>query len=219
MKYKCLVLDHDDTAVKSTPELHYPSFQEIMKIMRPNIKCPTLQEFIRLCYDPGFGEYCMNVLDFDEKEMEREFEIWIDYIKDKTPHFYEGFLDIVKEFQAKGGYVCVVSHSESSQIIRHYRENGVELDLVYGWEYPKEQRKPYAYPMEQIMEKLSLEPRELVMVDDLIFGYKMAKLCNVDFVAAGWSQSDEEIIQMMKENCDYYFKTVEELSRFLFKEE
>ncbi|HOK48860.1 MAG TPA: hydrolase, partial [Sedimentibacter sp.] len=26
MKYKCLVLDHDDTAVKSTPDIHYPSF-------------------------------------------------------------------------------------------------------------------------------------------------------------------------------------------------
>ena len=31
MKYKCLILDHDDTIVNSTATIHYPAFQEYMK--------------------------------------------------------------------------------------------------------------------------------------------------------------------------------------------
>ena len=45
---------------------------------------------------------------------------------------------MVKRFKAAGGYLCVVSLSERDEIERHYRENGVELDLVYGWELPKD---------------------------------------------------------------------------------
>lgn len=29
IKYKCLILDHDDTAVQSTPGIHFPSFVEL----------------------------------------------------------------------------------------------------------------------------------------------------------------------------------------------
>ena len=34
MKYKCLVLDHDDTTVNSTPCIHYPAFLKILEEIR-----------------------------------------------------------------------------------------------------------------------------------------------------------------------------------------
>ena len=34
LRYKCLVLDHDDTAVQSTPEIHYPAFCETVETLR-----------------------------------------------------------------------------------------------------------------------------------------------------------------------------------------
>lgn len=220
MRYKCLVLDHDDTAVKSTPELHYPSFCQIMKEMRPEHPGYTLEEFMRVCFDPGFAEFCRRDLQFDDAEMEQEYRIWKNYIKDKTPHFYEGFIDMVKEFQRQGGYVCVVSHSEKEEILRHYRENGVEPDLVYGWELPPEQRKPYPYPMEQILEKLQLAPKECIMLDDLKLGYDMARAVGVPFAAAGWSHGLlQDVIEFMKKNSDYYFSTVAEFRDFIFEEE
>ena len=37
MKYKCLVLDHDDTVVDSTAEIHFPAFVEYLKIARPGL--------------------------------------------------------------------------------------------------------------------------------------------------------------------------------------
>ena len=31
MRYKCLVLDHDDTLVNSTATMHFPCFCEVLK--------------------------------------------------------------------------------------------------------------------------------------------------------------------------------------------
>lgn len=220
MRYQCLILDHDDTAVKSTPELHYPAFCEIMEILRPEHEGYSLDHFLRLCYDPGFEQFCRSELAFTDQEMQKEYEIWKAYIRDKTPAFYEGFLEMVREFQRRGGCVSVISLSESSEIERHYKENGIKLDLIYGWEYPQEQRKPNAYPMLQTMKRLQLRPADCLMVDDLRLGYDMAKACGVDFAAAGWSHSFvPEIIDFMKQNSHYYFSSVEQLSRFLFSGE
>ena len=35
MKFQCLILDHDDTAVDSTREIHYPAHLEVMQTLRP----------------------------------------------------------------------------------------------------------------------------------------------------------------------------------------
>ena len=69
MKYKCLVLDHDDTAVKSTPELHYPAFCEIMEILRPDHEGYSLAQFAHLCSDPGFETFCRNALAFTDEDI------------------------------------------------------------------------------------------------------------------------------------------------------
>ena len=37
MKYKCLVLDHDDTVVDSTATIHFPSFVKYLEDYRPEI--------------------------------------------------------------------------------------------------------------------------------------------------------------------------------------
>ena len=60
-----------------------------------------------------------------------------------------------------------------------------------------------------------LGPEELLMIDDLKPGYDMAVRCGVDFAAAGWANDIEEIERFMRQNSRYYFKTVEELDKFL----
>lgn len=217
MKYKCLVLDHDDTAVQSTPQLHYPSFRMIMEDLRPGEPIASLAEFTRKCFEPGYAEYCRDELGFTDEEMKAEYKIWKEYIHNKTPEFYDGILDIVRRFKAAGGYVCVVSLSEEVEIKRHYKENGFEPDLVYGWSYPKEQQKPNPFPMEDILAKLGLEPKDAIMVDDLRLGYDMAAACGVDFAAAGWSHGLlPEVADFMREKSDYYFSTVKEFEEFLY---
>ena len=37
-RIKCLALDHDDTVVMSSPDIHYPSFVEAMRLLRPRAR-------------------------------------------------------------------------------------------------------------------------------------------------------------------------------------
>ena len=54
MKYKCLILDHDDTVVNSTATIHFPSFIAYLEVYRPNrVSEYTLEDFIRKNFTPG----------------------------------------------------------------------------------------------------------------------------------------------------------------------
>ena len=131
---------------------------------------------------------------------------------------YPGIREMLEEQRARGGRICVISHSFTENILRDYRVNGLpEPDAVYGWEYPPEQRKPSPWPIRDIMEKFGCKPEEMLVVDDLKPGYDMARAVNVPFAAAGWANDIPEIETFMRKNCDRYFKTVAALGAFLFE--
>ena len=52
LKYPCLVLDHDDTAVASEATVHYPCFCRYLEIYRPGMTI-TEHEYISGCFSPG----------------------------------------------------------------------------------------------------------------------------------------------------------------------
>lgn len=215
MKYKCLVFDHDDTVVNSTATIHYPCFQEYLDICHPGRKC-SLEHYFVQNFHPGFLEMCREEYGMDEREIEQEVIFWQNYVKNHIPTAYDGIRELMLEHKAQGGLICVVSHSMEANILRDYKANDLpEPDLIYGWDHPVEHRKPYAWPMEQIMEKLKLQPEELLMVDDLKPGFDMAQSCGVDFAAAGWAYDVKEIEDFMKKYSTCYFKTVKEFKEFL----
>jgi len=150
-------------------------------------------------------------------QMLDEEQYWKEYVKHHVPKAYPGIREIMEEQKKRGGKVCVISHSFSDNILRDYRENGLpEPDLIFGWEYPPEQRKPAVYPLEQIMKAFNMKPEELLVVDDLKPGYDMAKAAGVPFAAAGWANDIPQIENFMRNNCGLYFKTVKELKAYLF---
>ena len=202
LRYKCLVLDHDDTVMNSTAHVHHPSFLVALRELRPGLTM-DLDTYFRINFDPGFLPYCENVLGFTPEEFDRELQIWQGYVKEQI---------------ARGGYVCVASHSFKHNILRDYAANGLpEPTLVYGWELPREKRKPNPYALDEIMRILELRPDELLMVDDLKPGYDMAKQRNVPFAAAGWAYDVPEIRAFLKENCPLYFDAPDALYRYLFE--
>ncbi len=219
MRYPCLVLDHDDTVVDSTATVHYPCFVEYCGIYHPEVHY-TLEEYIRYNFEPGIVALFGDMIGMSREEMEREQRYWNAYVKRHVPRAYGGMRELLLRHREQGGALCVVSHSYTENILRDYRENGLpEPDLVFGWESPSQERKPNPYPLEQIMKRLGFVPEELLVLDDLKPGYDMAKSCGVSFAAAGWGYDIPEIESFMRANCDEYFKTVAELSGFLFDEE
>lgn len=217
MKYKCLLLDHDDTVMDSTARIHFPAFVEALKEMRPGTTM-TLEDYFRENFHPGFLPFCKDTLHMTDEELARELEIWKDYVSKHVPNVYPGMKEIIERHKKEGGIVCVISHSFDFNIKRDYEANGLPMpDMIFGWECPPDKRKPSTYALEVISKKYGFEPGDMVMVDDLKPGYDMAKNYGVTFIGAGWANDIPEIREFMKKNSDYYFTKVEELDRFLFE--
>ena len=64
LNYRCLVLDHDDTVVRSEETVNYPSFLEALKVLRPGrtitlVLLPRLFRPLQRLYRPDArGDRC-----------------------------------------------------------------------------------------------------------------------------------------------------------------
>ena len=215
MRYKCLVFDHDDTVVNSTATIHHPCFEEYLRVYYPDRSC-SLEEYFWKNFTPGFIPMCRDEYGMTDEDLQEEGRFWREYVRTRIPVAYPGIREIMERQKAAGGLVCVVSHSYGDNIRRDYRANGLpEPDAVYGWEQPEERRKPNPWPLEEILRRFDLRPEELLMIDDLKPGYDMARAAGVDFAAVGWANDIEQIEAFMRQNCKFYFMTVDALDAFL----
>jgi phosphoglycolate phosphatase/pyrophosphatase PpaX len=218
LKYKCLVLDHDDTTVNSTPEVHFPALLDTLSHLRPDTRVDFV-EFCDYCFEPGFFKYCTEILGFNKEEMAYEYNNWKKYVGAIIPRFCTGMDKLIRRHKESGGIVCVATHSESDIIRRDWLSGiGIEPDAVYGWDAGEGKRKPDPFPVLDVMEKFSLAPSDILVIDDLKTGLDMARNASVAFACAGWGQPSERIRLFMMEHSDHYFSTPGELERYLFDE-
>ncbi|MDC7240311.1 MAG: HAD hydrolase-like protein [Spirochaetales bacterium] len=217
MKFKCLILDHDDTSVNSTPHIHYPAHLEVMRQLRPGVEPAGLDEWLLKNFSPGIMEYMTGELGFSEEEVRKEYHIWREFTSSRIPPFFPGYLEILKEYKDLGGIITVVSHSEEDLIRRDYRHAGAgELpELVFGWDFDPEKRKPNPYPVLEILKHYSLKPEEALILDDLKPAVEMSRRSSVPIAAAGWGHSIPEIREYMKTHCSCYLESVEEFRKLL----
>ena len=218
MKYKCLVLDHDDTIVDSTATVHFPCFVEYLERYYPSLAGNyTLESYLIKNFHPGITELLVEEVGMGEAELAHEVNYWAEYCKNHIPRAFSGIGELISDFKAQGGVVIVDSHSLSEYITRDFRENGLPMpDYIYGWDIPKEQRKPSPYTLFDIMRRYGFSADEMLVVDDLKPGYDMARGAGVRFAAAGWAYYVAEIRDFMKENCDFYLDTLDDLRHLLF---
>lgn len=219
LKYKCLILDHDDTAVDSTASIHYPAHVEIMRQVRPETVPIDLEGWFKKNFDPGIMEYLIGELRFTESEMEQELAIWREFTCSHTPHFYPGFIEFLQTFRSRGGIITVVSHSEAENIKTHYRQADslglVSPDAIYGWSFDADKRKPNPYPVLEILKQFGLNRDEALIVDDLKPGVEMARASGVAIAAAGWGHRIPEIRAYMETHCLAYLSDIEELGKLV----
>ena len=152
-RIKCLALDHDDTVVMSSPDIHYPSFVEAMRLLRPERAGMGFDEFIAYSCAPGIQALLTDVLCLNAEEMRVQQSIWRRYTRTRTPDAYPGFTALFASFRARGGHVAVISHSEREVILRHYRELfGFPIEDYYrcaGFDFA---RHPYPELAARFME-------------------------------------------------------------------
>ncbi len=219
MRYPCLILDHDDTVVNSTDSIHYPAFVEYLKLSRPG-KTYSLEDYLRINFDPGFLPFYRETLGFSEAEIDEEFRFWQDFVRRHIPKAYPGIREMLLRHRARGGIFAVVSHSVDETIRRDYAANDLPMpDLIFGWELAPDRRKPSVWPVREVMRTYGFAPQQVLVVDDLKPGYDMALAAGVDFAAALWAHDIPEINEFMQKNCRHAFQSVCGLSAFLESEE
>ena len=141
MKYKCLILDHDDTVVNSSQTIHYPSFIEYLRVARPELADKyTFEEFIVKNFDPGILALFRDEVGLSDEELDAEEKFWADFVEQHVPRAYDGMAELIARFRANGGIVVVDSHSLLRYIERDYEKNALPTpDHIYSWDIPKEQ--------------------------------------------------------------------------------
>jgi phosphoglycolate phosphatase/pyrophosphatase PpaX len=219
MRYQCLILDHDDTAIDGTRLVHYPAHVRAMEVLRPGQTPVNLETWFAKNFEPGILGFLVGELGFTPEEMEVEHAIWREHTGRETPSFYPGFLEAIATFQSRGGAIVVASHSEENVIRSHYwaAANGhsVVPDLVFGWDLGPERRKPHPYPVLETLDRLNLSPTEVLVVDDLKPGIDMALAAGVDAAGVGWSHNIPQIREFMARTCVATFDSVSEFAAFI----
>lgn len=217
LNYRCLVLDHDDTVVRSAETVNYPALLEALKVLRPNLNI-SFHDFHVGCFRQDFAALCRDVFRFTPEESAKQFEIWKDYVRSHVPPFYAGMDALLRRFRDEGGIIVVSSHSAVENITRDYMAQlGFAPDAIFGWELGEELRKPAPYALTETMRRYGLRPEEMLMVDDLKTGMLMAQSCGVPFACAGWSHTIPEIADYMRDASPVYLRTPEELGRLVFQ--
>eukprot|EP00928_Gymnodinium_smaydae_P038551 TRINITY_DN26572_c0_g2_i1.p1 TRINITY_DN26572_c0_g2~~TRINITY_DN26572_c0_g2_i1.p1 ORF type:complete len:323 (+),score=24.13 TRINITY_DN26572_c0_g2_i1:58-969(+) len=220
LRYKVLLLDHDDTTVKGTEQIHYPAHVESLRILRPELTPVSLHEWFLKNHDPGVSSYLKSL--FSEQQMIEEEAIWNRAIDKKVPCFYDGMAELLREFKARGGRIAVVSHSPTNSIWRHYQAHplaeSIRPDLVLGWDNDPSRRKPAVWPALHALDCLQASPSDALVLDDLSPGVKMAKSAGIHVAGAGWGHTIPSIQAYMRNECNYYFSSVQQFGDFLFGE-
>lgn len=215
MKYKCLIFDHDDTTVNSTTNVHYPCFLEFIDKYKFDINY-TLEEYVKFNFDPGLLSFYKNICGFSDAEMEEEYKFWNEYASSHRSKAFDGIKEIMEEHKKNGGIISVVSHSRKENILLDYEYNNLpKPDIIFGFEQPREELKPSAIPVLKTMEKFSLNKEDILVIDDLKPGYLMAKNAGVSFAAASWCFNIPENVEFMKNNADYFLKSINDLKELV----
>jgi phosphoglycolate phosphatase/pyrophosphatase PpaX len=192
-----------------------------MEQLRPGLPKVSLETWFEKNFDPGILSFLVDELGLTTEELALEHRIWREFTSRETPHFYPGFLEALAAYRERGGHIAVVSHSEEHVIRAHYggaaNGHGVVPDLVFGWDLEPDRRKPNPWPVLETLRHFDLEPRDILVLDDLKPGIDMAAAAGVDAAAAGWSHDIPRIREFMKRTCVAYFQTVPEFAEFVLR--
>jgi phosphoglycolate phosphatase len=247
LRYRCILIDHDDTAVDSTAAIHYPAHLDALAQLRPGRTPPTPEQWLLWNFH-GIMDYLEGELHMTPPELERELEIWRSWTHHHVPPFFPGFLGLLADYRRAGGCVAVISHSEASVIKGHYLaaaggfgaaaggfgaatggfgaaagNTGATVDppfvpdLIFGWEKDAARRKPSPWPVQEALRLFRCEAGEALVVDDLKPGVLMAQAAGVDFAAAGWSHRVAEIERYMRAHAVAYCSRIEDLRSLILE--
>ena len=110
LRYKCLVLDHDDTVVQTERTIGYPYFRDYIEKIRPGCTL-SFGEYVRDCNNMVFADMCVQRWQMTETEMHNEYLGWKAYSRVNIPEVCPGIERVIRRHKEAGGILCVSSLS------------------------------------------------------------------------------------------------------------
>ena len=74
LKYKCLVLDHDDTVVQTERYIGFPYFKDFLAEIRPGTEL-TFRQYVEDCNNMIFSDVCRLRWNMTEEEQEKIIDL------------------------------------------------------------------------------------------------------------------------------------------------
>jgi beta-phosphoglucomutase-like phosphatase (HAD superfamily) len=218
LRYKFLLIDHDDTSVDSTPHIHYPAHRKQMESIGRDAETLSLTDWFGVNFEPGLKSYWYDILKLSDDELDSFYKIWRGITTQKTPDFFPGLLDLLYHFSQSGGKVVVVSHSEPDIILENYLAKSTKFqpDHIIGFTGDHSKNKPHPWPIEECERRFGARREEMLVVDDLKPGLIMARNAGVDSAAVGWSHGHPKLHKYAEEHCTFFLESIKELEFALF---
>ena len=125
LRVRCLVLDHDDTVVKSTPEINFPAFLRSLKDLRGTTM--SYEQFVEYNFDPGFYEMCADILHYTPEEIRYQEAEWERAAAVTIPAVYEGLPVLRKSERAALDHCRNNDYLSVNLILKIIIKNGKRL--------------------------------------------------------------------------------------------
>ena len=136
LRVRCLVLDHDDTVVKSTPEINFPAFLRSLKDLRGTTM--SYEQFVEYNFDPGFYEMCADILHYTPEEIRYQEAEWERAAAVTIPAVYEGLPEILHTYMENGGKNLCVFPFHAKDDFERYEAAGLPTpELIFDWACPE----------------------------------------------------------------------------------
>ncbi len=213
LRYRCILIDHDDTAVDSTAAIHYPAHVEALRVLRPGRTPPSSEEWILRNFH-GIMDYLVNEPRADAGGARAGVRHLAQLDNLARSALLPRLSPAARRLPRGGREIAVVSHSEADVIASHYRapraprcgptsSSGGSNDERSASRARGRSGRPCG--------SFDCDPADALIVDDLKPGVLMSREAGVAFAAAGWGHRIPEIETYMRANAALYCASIDEL--------
>jgi len=208
---RCIIFDMDGTMTR-TNLLIYESFNHIAEKYIGKRLSP--QEIIALFGPPEEEAVRRMIGNSHLPEAMEEYYRYYEARHQELAGLHDGIPELLRFIKSMGLFIGIFTGKGKRTTEITLAKTGIAqyFDLIMSGD-DVEHHKPSGDGIRKIMERLSLQPDEVLMVGDAVADIKAARECGVRMAAVVWDSYSKDSVVAAK--AEHVFHTVDEFHRWL----